>query len=71
MRKFTEIVTDLVAELVMLLLRHNYRLREKQALSIVFASATYQRLIDERSMLYLQHPDYLFSLLMQELDHTR
>lgn len=28
MRKFTEIVTDLVAELVMLLLRHNYRLRE-------------------------------------------
>lgn len=71
MRKFTEIVTDLVAELVMLLLRHNYRLREKQTLSIVFASATYQRLIDERSMLYLQHPDYLFSLLMQELAHTR
>ena len=71
MRKFTEIVTDLVAELVMLLMRHNYRLREKQALSIVFSFSTYQRLIDERSMLYMQRSDYLFSLLMQELAHTR
>ncbi len=71
MRKFTEIVTDLVAELVILLMRYNYRLRERQALSIVFASTTYQRLIDERSMLYMQRSDYLFSLLMQELAHTR
>ncbi len=67
MEKFAGIVVDLVVELVKRLMKHDRHLRERQAVSIIFASETYRRLIDERSMLYMQHTDYLFILLLKEL----
>ena len=50
-----------------MLLEHNEEMSMEQALSIVFNSDTYQKMMDDRTRLYYQSPMYVFAFLDQEL----
>ena len=57
----------MVNRLAMMLLEHNEEMSMEQALSIVFNSDTYQKMMDDRTRLYYQSPMYVFAFLDQEL----
>ncbi len=58
---------DMLKSLAALLLEQDDSLSMENALSIVFNSDTYQRLMNEKTQLYYQSPRYVFSFLEQEL----
>lgn len=67
MSEKTEMMADMVKNLALLLIEQNHELTMEQALSIVFNSDTYRKMIDERTLLYYQSPKYVFAFLEVEL----
>ncbi len=58
---------DMVKNLTLLLMEKDATLSMEQALSVVFNSDTYQKMMDEKTRLYYQSPRYVFSFLEAEL----
>ena len=58
---------DMVKSLALLLMEKDTTLSMEQALSIVFNSDTYQKIMDEKTRLYYQSPRYVLSFLETEL----
>ena len=58
---------DMVKNLALLLMEKDTTLSMEQALSIVFNSDTYQKVLNEKTKLYYQSPRYVFSFLESEL----
>ena len=67
MTEVMEMKAYMVNRLAMMLLEHNEEMSMEQALSIVFNSDTYQKMMDDRTRLYYQSPMYVFAFLDQEL----
>ena len=67
MSEKSDMKADMVKNLVLLLIEQNNELTMEQALSDVFNSDTYQRVMDERTHLYYQSPKYVFAFLDEEL----
>lgn len=62
-----ELKSDMVKDLASLLMDRDASLSMDQALSLVFNSDTYQKLLDDKTHLYYQSPRYVFSFLEHEL----
>lgn len=58
---------DMVKNLALLLIEQDSTLTMEHALSIVFNSDTYQKLMVDDTRLYYQSPRYVFSFLDNEL----
>ena len=58
-----ELKSDMVKDLASLLMDRDASLSMDQALSLVFNSDTYQKLLDDKTHLYYQSPRYVFSFL--------
>lgn len=67
MNEKTEMMADMVKNLACLLAEQNNTLTMEQALSMVFNSDTYQKVMDERTHFYYQSPKYVFAFLDEEL----
>lgn len=67
MSEKTDMKADMVKNLALLLIEQNNELTMEQALSDVFNSDTYQRVMDERTHFYYQSPKYVFAFLDEEL----
>lgn len=67
MSEKTEMMADMVKSLALLLIKQNDGLTMEDALSMVFNSDTYQKFMDERTLLYYQSPKYVFAFLDEEL----
>lgn len=67
MSEKTEMMADMVKNLALLLIEQNNELTVEQALSEVFNSDTYQKVMDERTLFYYQSPKYVFAFLEEEL----
>lgn len=68
MSEIDEMKNDMVKDLTVLLMEKNKSLSMEQALSLVFNSDTYQKLLDDKTRLYYQSPRYVFSYLENELE---
>ncbi len=68
MSEIDEMKNDMVKDLTVLLMEKNKSLSMEQALSLVFNSDTYQKLLDDKTCLYYQSPRYVFSYLENELE---
>lgn len=62
-----EMKNDMVKELASLLMENDGSLTMEQALSLVFNSDTYQKLLNDKTRLYYQSPLYVYSYLENEL----
>ena len=62
-----EMKAYMVNRLAMMLIEHNRDLTMEQALSLVFNSDTYQKVMNDKTRLYYQSPMYVFAFLDQEL----
>ena len=62
-----EMKAYMVNRLAMMLIEHNEDLTMEQALSLVFNSDTYQKVMNDKTRLYYQSPMYVFAFLDQEL----
>jgi len=58
---------DMVKELALLLIMRDSSLSMKEALTVVFNSETYQKVLEDSTRLYYQSPGYVFSFLENEL----
>ena len=58
---------DMVKNLALLLVEHDETLSMEQALSVVFNSETYQKVMNEKTRFYYQSPRYVFAFLEAEL----
>lgn len=67
MNEKKEMMADMVKNLTLLLMEKNRNLTMEQALSLVFNSDTYQKVIKEESAFYYQSPKYVFAFLEEEL----
>lgn len=67
MSEKTEMMADMVKNLAMLLIERNNELTMEQALSMVFNSDTYGKIMDEQTMFYYQSPKYVFAFFEEEL----
>lgn len=63
-----EMKNDMVKDLASLLMDKDKTLNMEQALSLVFNSDTYQKLLNDKTRLYFQSPRYVFSYLENELE---
>lgn len=63
-----EMKNDMVKNLVLLLMDKDKSLNMDQALSLVFNSDTYQKILNDKTRLYFQSPRYVFSYLENELE---
>lgn len=68
MSEIDEMKNDMVKDLTMLLMEKDNSLSMEQALSLVFNSDTYQKVLDDKTRLYYQSPRYVFSYLENELE---
>ena len=64
MNEKTEMMASMIKNLA---LEQNNELTMEQALSIVFNSETYRKVMDERTHFYYQSPKYVFAFLEEEL----
>ena len=71
MNEKTEMMADMVKNLALLLMEQDNSLTMEQALSIVFNSDTYRKVIDERTQFYYQSPRYIFAFLNEELKNDK
>ena len=62
-----EMKVFLVKELAKLLMESDKEMTMEQALTLVFNSETYEKLMDDATKLYHQSPRYVFSFLQTEL----
>lgn len=67
MSEKTEMMVDMVKNLTLLLLEEDKDLTMEQALSTVFNSDTYRKVMDEQTRFYYQSPRYVFAFLKEEL----
>lgn len=67
MNEVMEMKAYMVNKLALMLLEHNEEMSMEEALSIVFNSDTYQKMMNDRTRLYYQSPMYVFAFLDQEL----
>ncbi len=63
----TVMIADMVKNLALLLIRQDDTLTMKEALSYVFNSDTYRKIINEETRLYYQSPRYVFAFLDEEI----
>lgn len=68
MSEADEMKNDMVKDLASLLMEKDRSLSIDRALSLVFNSDTYQKLLNDRTRLYYQSPRYVFSFLEDELE---
>lgn len=66
MNEKTIMKADMVKSLALLLMEQN-ELTMEQALSVVFNSDTYGKVMDDKTRLYYQSPRYVYSFLEAEL----
>ena len=66
-----EMKADLVKNLAILLMNENKEMKIDEALSIVFNSDTYQKIMNDKAGLYFQSPRYVFSFLESELKNGK
>lgn len=66
MSEKTIMKADMVKSLALLLMEQD-ELTMEQALSVVFNSDTYGKVMDDKTRLYYQSPRYVFSFLDAEL----
>ncbi|MBP3214155.1 MAG: hypothetical protein J6M19_04885 [Bacteroidaceae bacterium] len=71
MSERNQMIADMVKNLALLLIEQNPDLSMEQALSIVFNSDTYQKVLNERTTFYYQSPGYVFSFLDAELKNGK
>ena len=57
----------MVNRLAVMLMQQHDGMSMQEALSMVFQSDTYQKMMDDKTRLYYQSPMYVFSFLEQEL----
>jgi hypothetical protein len=67
MNEKKEMMADMVKSLALLLMEKNRELTMEQALSFVFNSDTYQKVMNEEAAFYYQSPKYVFAFLEKEL----
>lgn len=67
MSEKTQMKADMVRSLACLLMESHPEMTMEQALSAVFNSDTYQKVMDEGTGLYYQSPRYVFAFLKEEL----
>ena len=67
MNEKKEMMADMVKSLALLLMEKNRELTMEQALSFVFNSDTYQKVMNEEAAFYYQCPKYVFAFLEEEL----
>jgi hypothetical protein len=67
MNEIDEMKADLVKNLAILLMEENKNLSTSEALSAIFNSDTYQKIMDDKAGLYYQSPRYVYSFLNNEL----
>jgi hypothetical protein len=63
-----EMKCSMVRDLALLLMEEDKQLNMNEALSMVFNSDTYQKLMDDGTHLYYQSARYVFSFLKEELE---
>lgn len=68
MTDIEEMKLDMVKELANILMQNQPMLTMNEALSTVFQSETYEKMIDDKTKLYYQSPGYVFSFLMNEIE---
>lgn len=68
MSETDEMKNDMVKDLASLLMEKDKSLSIDRALTLVFNSDTYQKLLNDRTRLYYQSPRYVFSFLEDELE---
>lgn len=68
MNEKDEMKSDMVKCLASLLMEQRPNLSMEQALSMVFNSVTYQKVLEDETCLYYQSAKYVFSYLQQELE---
>lgn len=67
MNEKTEMIADMVKNLALLLAERHEGMTMEQALSVVFNSDVYRKVMDERTRFYYQSPRYVFAFLEEEL----
>lgn len=67
MNEIMEMKAYMVNRLAVMLIEQHGELSMQEALSTVFQSDTYQKMMDDKTRLYYQSPFYVFSFLEQEL----
>ena len=68
MNEKDEMKSDMVRCLASLLMEQSPNLSMEQALSLVFNSETYQKVLEDETRLYYHSAKYVFSYLQQELE---
>lgn len=67
MNEKTEMMADMVKNLVALLTEQNSEMTMEEALATVFNSETYRKIMDKRTHFYHQSYYYVFAFLKEEL----
>ena len=67
MNEVIEMKAYMVNRLAMMLLENNKDMSMEQALSVVFNSDTYQKIMNDKTRFYQQSPMYVYAYLDQEL----
>lgn len=67
MNEVTVMKAYMVNRLAVMLMQQHEGMSMQEALSMVFQSDTYQKMMDDKTRLYYQSPMYVFSFLEQEL----
>ena len=71
MNEVMEMKAYMVNRLAVMLMQQHEGMSMQEALSMVFQSETYQKMLDDKTRLYYQSPMYVFSFLEQELKSGR
>ena len=71
MNEVIEMKAYMVNRLAVMLMQQHEGMYMQEALSMVFQSDTYQKMLDDKTRLYYQSPMYVFSFLEQELKSGR
>lgn len=71
MNELNEMKADLVKKLAIMLMSQNKGMNMNDALSVVFNSDTYQKIMDEKAGLYYQSARYVFSFLDSEIKNGK
>lgn len=66
-----EMKADMVKKLAIMLMSQNKEMNMNDALSVVFNSDTYQKIMDEKAGLYYQSARYVFSFLDSEIKNGK
>ena len=71
MNEVMEMKAYMVNRLAVMLVQQHEGMSMQEALSMVFQSDTYLKMLDDKTRLYYQSPMYVFSFLEQELKSGR